>query len=783
MCFIPSEDKRGHNPILAVLMNRKPIGENQIVLFEWNLSTRSIHVIFRYSEAGPLAHHISAVPHLSGFALLFRIGDVLLIDMRNPHSVSSIYKMNLDLDAAAEEQSSFEDPCRGLFVDDEGMSNVACALLELRDSGDDDPMNIDSESGRSVSTSKYIVSWSWEPVGSTSSRLIFCLDTGELHILEICSEVGGVRVLSNCVYKGSPCKTLLWIESGFIACLVDMGDGMIFKLEDGRLLYRSPIQNIAPILDLAVENFPDEKQNQMYACCGMNPEGSIRIIRNGISVEKLLKTASTYQGITGTWTLKMKKSDAYHSFLVLSFVEETRILSVGLSFNDVTDAAGFLPDVSTVACGLVADGLLLQIHKGGVRLCLPTTCGHPEGIPLSAPVCTSWYPGNMSISLGAVGHTFFIVTTSNPCFLFVLGVKHISAYQYEIYEIQHVKLQHEVSCISIPRESIKHDQLALNLNLAQKDHQVALQNAVDNGITFLIGTHKPSVEVLSIVFGVGLSVLAVGTISINNALGTPVSGSIPENVRLVSVDRPYILAGLRNGMLLRYEWPAASSIPLAEQNRQFDFFNKIDASSSQMMASFSFVNVKKNAENSKTVILQLIAIRRIGITPVVLVALHDSLDADIIILSDRPWLLHSARHSLAYTSISFQPATHVTPVFSADCPKGILFVADNSLHLVEMVHAKRLNVQKFSVGGTPRKVLYHHESKTLLVMRIGLPGVCSSDICRVDPLSGSVLSKFVCEPGETAKCMQIVKVGNEEVLIVGTSQVSGRIVMASGEAE
>lgn len=101
-----------------------------------------------------------------------------------------------------------------------------------------------------------------------------------------------------------------------------------------------------------------------------------------------------------------------------------------------------------------------------------------------------------------------------------------------------------------------------------------------------------------------------------------------------------------------------------------------------------------------------------------------------------------------------------------------------------MVHSKRLNVQKFPIGGTPRKVLYHSESKTLLVMRTGLTdAACSSDICSVDPLSGTLLSKFKCEPGETAKCMQIVRVGNEQVLVVGTSQSAGRTIMPSGEAE
>ncbi|KAK3227321.1 hypothetical protein Dsin_007183 [Dipteronia sinensis] len=47
---------------------------------------------------------------------------------------------------------------------------------------------------------------------------------------------------------------------------------------------------------------------------------------------------------------------------------------------------------------------------------------------------------------------------------------------------------------------------------------------------------------------------------------------------------------------------------------------------------------------------------------------------------------------------------------------------------VEMVH---INVQKFHLGGTPRKVLYHNVSR-------------------------SVVSFFKPEPGETGKCMELV---------------------------
>lgn len=101
-----------------------------------------------------------------------------------------------------------------------------------------------------------------------------------------------------------------------------------------------------------------------------------------------------------------------------------------------------------------------------------------------------------------------------------------------------------------------------------------------------------------------------------------------------------------------------------------------------------------------------------------------------------------------------------------------------------MVHSKRLNVQKFHLEGTPRKVLYHNESRMLLVLRTELNcGTCFSDICCVDPLSGSVLSSFRLELGETGKSMELIRVGSEQVLVVGTSLSSGPAIMPSGEAE
>lgn len=793
MCFISRDFRhpsKEHYPVLAILLNRRGSFLNELLLLEWNTREHAVDMISQYEDAGSLAHNVVEVPHSYGFAILFRVGDALLMDLRDTHNPCCVYRMSFSvLPTAVEEQNFVEESCR-VHDPDEIFNVAASALLELSDMvKDDDPMSIDGDCGNVKSTLKHVCSWSWEPGNGKNPRMVFCVDSGELFMIEISSHSDGPRIdPSECLYKGLPCKALLWVEGGFLAALVEMGDGMVLKLEDGRLFYRSPIQNIAPILDMSVMDYHDEKHDQMFACCGMAPEGSLRIIRSGISVEKLLRTAPIYQGITGTWTVKMKVIDSYHSFLVLSFVEQTRVLSVGLSFTDVTDTVGFQPDVCTLACGLVSDGVLVQVYQNAVRLCFPTTAAHPEGILSSSPICTLWSPDNISISLGAVGHNLILVTTSSPSFLFILGVRYLSVCHCEVFEMHRVRLQNELSCISIPQRHFGQKPSTSRGNMVPKSLVDTLPDGVDIGNTFVIGTHKPSVEILSFATDKGLRVLAVGTISLTNTTGTAISGCVPQDVRLVFVDRLYILSGLRNGMLLRFEWPAASTMSSLVSSSQRSCGSSclvnLDTSSlkdtgPQICAFDLFEKYKDNS-----VPLQLVAIRRIGITPAFLIPLSDSLDADIIALSDRPWLLQTARHSLSYTSMSFQPSTHVTPVCSVECPKGILFVAESSLHLVEMVHTKRLNVQKFHLGGTPRKVLYHSESRLLLVMRTEL-GRDSylSDICCVDPLSGSVLSSFRLDPGETGKSMELVRVGNEQVLVIGTSLSAGAVMMPSGEAE
>ena len=649
-----------HLAHLCIFWHRKHASCNEVVLFGCNIQGSSIHIIAQFLEAATLLLGITEIPHLYGFAILFGLGCIYLMDFRNPLKPRLIQTITLK-DSTPEDHIS-DESSRDLEVDDEGMFEAAaCALLELRDASVgkytwSDPMIADSGNGEPKVSTRFVSSWCWEPSDSIFPKLVFCDDNGDLIQLNLFSECNLPRMtLHEFLFDVSSCKTLLWFKSEIIVAIVEMGDGMILKMENEHPVCIHVIQNISPLLDLCLADYHDEKQDQIFACCGMVPEGSVRTIRSGICVERLIKPDATYEGITGIWALQMNENDPYHSFLVISFIEETRVLTVGLTFADVTEAVGFLTDVCTLACGLLSDGVLVQIHRTGVRISLPAACEEKQS--KEGPVSVSWYSHDMTINLGAIGHNLIIVATSNPCFIFLLGFRALSTNNYEIYEIKTVKLLNEISCISIPKQKFNHGSEIGNATIPP---------GFEFDRTFIIGTHRPSVEIISVLGHGDCRTLAIGSISITNKFASPPSWCIPESVKIVMVDRFYVLAGLRNGMLLRYEWPAVVQSP---------------PHGSYHHPGFSPMNLKSE-DISFPVPLQLVAFRHIGVTPVSLVPLNDSLNSDIIALSDRAWLLHVARRSLVYESIPFHSVTHMTPVSCYDCQQGIFYASENSLHLV-----------------------------------------------------------------------------------------------------
>jgi splicing factor 3B subunit 3 len=76
---------------------RKRELSNELRLLEWSLEAEKITLCSTYVGKGPLAHAIVEIPNSKGFSFLFRDGDFLLMDLKDPFHPSCLNKTELKL--------------------------------------------------------------------------------------------------------------------------------------------------------------------------------------------------------------------------------------------------------------------------------------------------------------------------------------------------------------------------------------------------------------------------------------------------------------------------------------------------------------------------------------------------------------------------------------------------------------------------------------------------------------------------------------------------------------
>ena len=127
--------------------------------------------------------------------------------------------------------------------------------------------------------------------------------------------------------------------------------------------------NLGPIVDfdLISESFspistitnstPENSQSMMVCASGAGKDGSIRIVRNGVGMREY--AAIELPGIRGMWSIKNKFHDTNDSYLMQSYLGETRILGVVIDEmqiddddNEKSSTHGNLEEVSILAFDL-----------------------------------------------------------------------------------------------------------------------------------------------------------------------------------------------------------------------------------------------------------------------------------------------------------------------------------------------------------------------------------------------------------------------------------------------
>ncbi|KAL5528100.1 RSE1 [Sanghuangporus sanghuang] len=126
------------------------------------------------------------------------------------------------------------------------------------------------------------------------------------------------------------------------------------------------IESLCPIIDSKVMNIlPNSDTPQIYAACGRGARSTFRTLRHGLEVEEVV--SSDLPGIpNAVWTTRVKEDDPYDSYIILSFVNGTLVLSIGETIEEVQDT-GFLSSAPTLAVQQIGSDTLLQVHPHGIR--------------------------------------------------------------------------------------------------------------------------------------------------------------------------------------------------------------------------------------------------------------------------------------------------------------------------------------------------------------------------------------------------------------------------------
>ncbi|KAJ8968134.1 hypothetical protein NQ317_007859, partial [Molorchus minor] len=118
--------------------------------------------------------------------------------------------------------------------------------------------------------------------------------------------------------------------------------------------------------EIATPECITQGQGQLVTCSGAFKEGSLRIIRNGIGIQE--HASIDLPGIKGMWALQTATGNKLDNTLVLSFVGQTRVLSLNGEEVEETDIPGFASDQQTFYCGNVLHEQLIQVTPISVRL-------------------------------------------------------------------------------------------------------------------------------------------------------------------------------------------------------------------------------------------------------------------------------------------------------------------------------------------------------------------------------------------------------------------------------
>ncbi|PAV75017.1 hypothetical protein WR25_06349 isoform C [Diploscapter pachys] len=188
-----------------------------------------------------------------------------------------------------------------------------------------------------------------------------------------------------------PANSMCILKTGFLFVAAEFGDHKLYQItnlgdddeepefssRDGEetffyairplknLVEIDHVESLSPLISSHIGDVAREDAPQIYALCGRNSRSHLKILRNGLEITEM--AVSELPGNpNAVWTVKRNIDDQHDTYIVVSFLNATLVLSIGETVEEVSDS-GFLATSPTLGCGLIGDDALLQIFPEGIR--------------------------------------------------------------------------------------------------------------------------------------------------------------------------------------------------------------------------------------------------------------------------------------------------------------------------------------------------------------------------------------------------------------------------------
>uniref|UniRef100_A0A1D1YWE8 DNA damage-binding protein 1 n=2 Tax=Anthurium amnicola TaxID=1678845 RepID=A0A1D1YWE8_9ARAE len=277
-------------------------------------------------------------------------------------------------------------------------------------------------------------------VDADGSRYLLSDNSGILRLLVIIHEkerVTGLRIEH--LGETSVASTISYLDNAVVYVGSSYGDSQLIKLNmqpDAKGSYVEVLEryvNLGPIVDFCVVDLERQGQGQVVTCSGAYKDGSLRIVRNGIGINE--QASVELQGIKGLWSLRSFTNDPHDTFLVVSFISETRILAMNSDDElEETEIEGFYSQAQTLFCQNAVNDQLVQVTASSVRLVSSTT----------RELLDEWNaPSGFSVNVATANASQVLLATGGGHLVYLeIGNGRLT-------EVKHTQLEYDISCLDI----------------------------------------------------------------------------------------------------------------------------------------------------------------------------------------------------------------------------------------------------------------------------------------------------------------------------------------------